>query len=289
MKITLISKTKPYYQDGAIWGGYFFRFDAKGNGIVYKMSDVKTNKDPQPISEFVLDRADALTPHNNAVMFGTQFYEDGDEFPLLYTNIYNNYANSPCKLNGVCLVYRLQKNGNEFKSTLVQVIEVGFAYERGLWLSDGDIADVRPYGNFTIDRDKNILYAFTMRDGDKTTRYFSFKLPSASDGEMYPINGVKRVVLTKDDICDYFDCEYHNYIQGACFSDGKIYSVEGFTNSIDAPAAIRVIDVNLKKQISCKTFKDYGINQEPELIEIADGICYYSDLNGNVYKLSFEN
>ena len=109
MKITHISKTKIHFQDGAIWGDYLFRFDSKGNGIVYKMSDVKTNKDPKPISEFVLDKANAIVPHSNAVAFGTEFYENGDEFPLLYTNIYNNYANSPSKLNGMCLVYRLQK------------------------------------------------------------------------------------------------------------------------------------------------------------------------------------
>ena len=159
-----------------------------------------------------------------------------------------------------------------------------------MWLSEGDVEDVRPYGNFVVDRDTNTLYAFTMRDGNKTTRYFSFKLPKVTEGEMYPINGVKRVVLTKDDICDYFDCQYHNYIQGGCFNEGKIYSVEGFTKSEVAPAAIRVIDTVLKKQILYRQFKDFGIDdRESEFIEFSDGICYYGDNYGNIYKIDFED
>ncbi|MBE7027173.1 MAG: hypothetical protein E7410_06420 [Ruminococcaceae bacterium] len=148
--------------------------------------------------------------------------------------------------------------------------------------------DVRPYGNFVIDTQQGILYAFTMRDNTHSTRYFSFKLPKVNDGQVCEKYNVKRLVLTKDDILQYFDCEYHHYIQGACCHNGKIYSLEGFSNSVDNPPVIRIIDTNLKKEVTYKQFKDFGTNIEPEMIDFDKDSCYYTDHNGNVYKLFFD-
>ena len=73
-------------QDGAIYGNFLFRFGGDGVCKVYSMAD--KNK----LSTFILDRIDVLTPHSNSVCFGTEFYEESDEFPLLYSNIYNSPA-----------------------------------------------------------------------------------------------------------------------------------------------------------------------------------------------------
>ena len=59
------------------------------------------------------------------------------------------------------------------------------------------------------------------------------------------------------------------------------------TDNLDNPPAIRVIDTNLKKEIAFKHFKDLGNNIEPEMIDFYDDICYYTDHNGNMYKLLF--
>lgn len=37
-------------------------------------------------SEFVLDRCNDIFPHSNSVVFGNEFFDKNDEFPLLYTN-----------------------------------------------------------------------------------------------------------------------------------------------------------------------------------------------------------
>ena len=203
------------------------------------------------------------------------------------SNIYNNYADADNKLKGVCLVYRLQRNEREFTSTLVQIIEIGFVEDENLWKSVGEKEDARPYGNFTIDTKRGIYYAFTMRDNEHSTRYFSFDLPKVTQGEWCEQYNVKKVVLSTFDIKDYFDCDYHHYVQGACCNEGKIYSLEGFTDSQENPPAIRIIDANLKKEIIFKKFKDFGTNIEPEMIDFEDDICYYIDHNGNMYKLSF--
>ena len=80
-------------QDGAVWDHFLFQLDAKGHCIVYDMAQIE-NAEAQ-LSEFArfnLDKTDLICPHSNAVAFGCAYYQDGDEFPLLYSNIYNNYA-----------------------------------------------------------------------------------------------------------------------------------------------------------------------------------------------------
>jgi hypothetical protein len=72
-------------QDGAICNGFLFRFDNAGHCFVYDLEKRAL------VSEFTLDRADEYSPHSNAVFFGTERLNAKDEFPLLYTNLYNNY------------------------------------------------------------------------------------------------------------------------------------------------------------------------------------------------------
>ena len=285
MKINLISKIK-LGQDGAIWNGYLFRFDSDGSCGVYSMDKVHANGEPiEALSTFYLDRIDELRPHSNAVVFSNEYYEEGDEFPLLYSNVYNNYAASPRKLKGVCLVYRLVRNGNEFTTTLVGMVEIGFVDDYTLWGSCDE--DVRPFGNFAIDRDTGLYWAFNMRDKAESSRYFSFRLPPFAEWQTDDEFGIKHLVLTPEDIIEYFDVPYHNYVQGACAYGGKVYSTEGFTNSQKAPAAIRVISCGEKREELCVRLADYGIDIEPELIDFYKGVCYYSDNLGNLYTIEF--
>lgn len=268
MKITSIGKIKGG-QDGAIFNGLLFRFDS-GNCTVYEL-----NRLGEAVAEFRLDKADTINPHSNAVVFGKEYYSPTDEFPLLYSNVYNNYADKENTLCGVCCVYRLWREGNGFNTKLVQLIKIGFT-DSTLWRSS-DVADVRPWGNFVVDAENGKYYAFVMRDGDKTTRYFAFDLPHLSDGE--------EIVLTEDDVLEYFDTPYHNFLQGACFHKGKIYEVEGFGERIHP--AIRVIDVEKKEQIFHFDFYEAGVIHESELIDFYNDKCIYGDNKGNLFELEF--
>jgi len=273
-------------QDGAIYGRYLFRFNSKGKCYVYDMEQlISEESGAELICEFMLDRADMIVPHSNAVVFGREFYSEGDEFPLLYTNIYNNYAKADNRRCGMCCVYRLQKKGNVFSSSLVQIIAIGFAEDQKLWRSAGDICDVRPYGNFVVDAQKGIYYAFVMRDGEKTTRYFAFDLPKLGDGKVDGELGVEKVTLGENDIKEYFDTPYHAFIQGACLHQSRIYSVEGFNEKIHP--ALRIIDCELKKQVLFCDFFDEGIEHEAEMIVFYKERCYYSDVKGALFELEF--
>lgn len=276
-------------QDGAIQNGFLFRFDARGNGFVYRMADVLsagTETEAAMLSRFQLEKTDRLCPHSNAVVFGNAFAKEGDAFPLLYTNVYNNYGKADDKREGTLAVYRLTQDGEQFAATLVQVIAVGFVQDATLWRSSTG-ADVRPFGNFVIDPENELLYAFTMRDAEQTTRYFAFPLPSPTDGVMDETLGVPRVVLQKEQIVRQFDCPYHRYLQGACFHDGRIYSVEGFSNSAENPPYIRVIDPAAGKQAAAEPFIPHGFCEEAEMIDFYEGNCYYSDCLGNFLKITF--
>ena len=272
-------------QDGAIFGKYLFRFTPRGEGHVYDLEAIEAAPGESflEIASFTLDRAEDICPHSNAVMFGKEYYAPDDEFPLLYANIYNNYAKTDRPLKGVCCVYRLQRDDDSFKTTLVQLIEIGFVEDASLWKRTPTEDGIRPYGNFVIDTERNLYHGFVMRDEEAGTRYFTFDLPKLSDGEIDPVFGVKKVVLKSQNIHKYFDCPPHYYIQGACCHGGKIYSVEGFKNT----PALRVIDPEKGLQELAVHFPDHGLIDEAEFIDFYGDVCYYSDCQGYIYRLEF--
>ena len=282
MNYRKIAESK-YGQDGAIFGDLLFRFDHLGACSVYDLSVLNFNTvvGLSPISEFTLDRADEIAPHSNAVCFGSEYYCEGDEFPLLYSNIYNNYAKAEDRLVGVCCVYRIFRIEGGFSSTLVGLIEIGFT-EDPIWRSEG-VDDVRPYGNFVVDCERGRLYAYVMRDGDKKTRYFSFALPSIKDGSPDSRFGVGKVTLTKEDILDYFDTPYHNFIQGGIARDGRVYEVEGFHEKIHP--AVRIVDIDKRCEVLHFDFFEAGLEIESEMINFLGDHIVYGDAHGAIFEL----
>ena len=120
MKINYLAKIKSG-QDGAIFGDYLLRFGADGRGKAYSLLPLANGEDPLELDSLTLDKSDLIVPHSNSVVFGNEYYAEGDEFPLMYTNIYNNYAKYEDTLRGVTCVYRVQREGNKFLTTLVGI------------------------------------------------------------------------------------------------------------------------------------------------------------------------
>lgn len=276
-------------QDGAIFGDFLFRFNHQGECFVYdlKTADENSGNELPQFSSFVLDGVEKLKPHSNSVAFGSEYAEEGDEFPLLYANIYNNHAGMKNPLKGVTLVYRVVRQGTAFTTSLLQMIEIGFVEDVDSWRSYPQIGDVRPYGNFAIDTQNGIYYAFTMRDKSQSTRYFSFKMPKLSDGDFDEEYGIRRVVLDKGDLLGSFDCPYQHYIQGACFYGGHVFSAEGFTDNADNLPAMRVINPESRQEVLFVDLVAMGFAIEPEMVDFHGNICYYSDFDGNLFAVDF--
>lgn len=278
-------------QDGCIYNNTIFRFGGNGECYVYDLQHLEPADDGEAkcIASFRLDKADEICPHSNAVCFGKEKFDENDEFPLLYTNIYNAYDREEDEMWGVCCVYRLQRVADSFKTALVQIIEVGFAHDSELWCSrkPGQGRDMRPFGNFVVDADNSKYYGFVTRDATHKTRFFEFELPTLSDGVLDERFGVNRVVLTPDRILAKFDCDYSNYLQGVCMHQGLIYSIEGGSKSIYNPATLMIVDPARQRQVARISLIYYGMEFEPEFIYSIGDRCVYIDNMGNVFELFF--
>ena len=273
-------------QDGAVYNGLLFRFNSTGHCYVYDL-EKKTL-----VSEFTLDRVEDYSPHSNAVFFGTEKMEPCDEFPLLYTNIYNNYRKASDRREGTLCAYRITRRKEGFSTKLVQVIQIGFTEDLTLWKSMKDGSDRRPYGNFILDGENGRLYAFLMRDQEPVTRYFAFDMPSPTDGDICDDQGLKRFVLTKENILQQFDGSYAHYLQGACLFDGMLVSIEGGTvrnpENVKHPPRMQIMDVREGKEIADINMYALGLDIEPELISPYNGKLYYADCEGQVYTVTLE-
>lgn len=271
-------------QDGAIHGDFLFRFHADGSCTVYSL------KEQRRIDHFQPDRTDLLRPHCNTVCFGPEKYSADDEFPLLYCNIYNNYAKEANRLEGVCCVYRLTRGGNGFSAALVQVLRSGFVENRALWKSLPDQGDIRPYGNFVPDAAGRLLHVYVLRDAEHVTRFFTFALPALSDGEYSDQYGVNVVTLSDRDILSTFDCDYTDYIQGGCCYDGKLFNIAGgnYNSTVFChPPRMQIVDMKERRQLAFIELADFGLLVEPEMIDFDGDRIVYMDGSGMVYEIDF--
>ena len=275
-------------QDGSIYGDLLFRFDADGSGRVFCLDGVTADRaEPlglAPVAEFRLGGADRVIPHCNSVVFGAERWEEGDEFPLLYANVYNNYGKiyktkTGDRLEGTACVYRVRRDGVSFAADLVQLLRIGFVEDRSLWKSFD--SDIRPYGNFVVDAENRKLHAFVMRDAEQVTRFFAFELPGAHDGVFDAEFGVPVVTLTPADILYHYDASYMRYLQGACCRNGKIWSCEG--GNPEDPSAIRVIDTDLRAEVLFDNAAARGMPMEAEFIDFWGDTLIYSDAKGVLY------
>lgn len=271
-------------QDGAIYGDFLFRCNADGSCKLFSMSK------KEQVDAFMLDKIDILKPHCNTVCFGAEKYRPSDEYPLLYCNIYNNYAKQDDRLEGVACVYRLTREGEKFSTALMQVIRIGFVENLNLWKSLPDKGDIRPYGNFLPDPQTGKMYAYVLRDKEHVTRFFTFDLPALSAGEYSEAYGVKVVTLQESDIQAMFDCDYTDYIQGGCSYGGMLFNIAGGTlksANFPYPPRLQVVDMVAQKQLAYIELADFGLEIEPEMIDFEGDTLYYMDASGVVNSIEF--
>ena len=256
-------------QDGAVYKNALFVMGSPNMGHMYDVNTFAKKAD------VVLD--DTVSIHSNSVCFGTQKYSEEDEFPLLYCNVYNNYASMEDRKEGTCGVFRLvrDKHGN-YKGELVQLLRIGFVENLSLWESTGGGKDFRPYGNFIVDTDKNRLYAFVIRDKEKIVRFFEFNCPQVNVADAY-----ETVILNEEDILSSFDLNYYYALQGAAYHNGMIYSSEGFSNS----AIMHIVDLKHKRLFATVDLAAMGFAHEPEAVFVSGDDILFSNATGNVYKM----
>ena len=279
MVASIGSKQTGGIQDGEAFGDCLFVFDAVGTMNVY---DVNTG---EHLDACYLGSKDLLVPHVNSASFSDQYYAEGDTYPLLYTSMYNNVTPSNQFLLGTCCVYRITEAAGQFSAQLVQVIRIGFIGDANLWTPYNDS---RPFGNFVVDTDLNMLYAFVPRDKTNTTRFLGFALPKPDAGTYKEEYGCNQVILQAANIRRQFEMSYISSPQGCTYYDGRIYSVEGFGSFESAPPFLRVINVETGMIVRSVNLGQLGLLKEPEVITFANGQMYYVAIDGVIHKLAFE-
>lgn len=256
-------------QDGAIYEGKSFTGDA--NGTVY----IKNAATGEAIQTMTLDKKDVLTVHSNAVTISTR---TGIH---LYSNVYSNYKSADDKHIGECCVYSLAEASGAWSNTLAQIIKVGFLDDETYW---PPATEARPYGNFVVDNDNNILYVYVLYSGKKKIYWYKFALPEVTAGEQNSIYGCPVYTLTTADILDSWQTEYLEYIQGGCVHDGLIWSTSG-ADGYWGQAKMSVIDPAKKSTVATFNFWNDDNAVEPEFVDFDGGVLYYGDIK-TMYTLT---
>ncbi len=266
-------------QDGAAYGGYLFSINKAGTCRVFDV-----NNGFSYFGDFSLVQTNGFTivPHSNSVCFGPYKYEETDEFPLLYCNLYNNKVED-AYISGMLIAYRISRNGTDFTCEPVQVIQIGFTDDTTNWKGGSD----RPYGNFVVDTDNQRLYAYVMFNRERNiTKFYSFELPQPKTETSTETYGVKTVTLRLEDALESFDLRYFNYVQGVCYYNGMLFVTEGMTGE-ENPAVISVIDLGQKAIVAEIPLAELGFAIEPECIEVIDENLYFTFNNGYLYRVTF--
>lgn len=266
-------------QDGEALGDRLFLFNDEGLCNVY---DANTGAF---LDDFLLGGREYITPHVNSASFSDQYYEEGDRYPLLYASVYNNLTPQNTQILGFCCVYRITESDGQFSSELVQLLWVSFVGDRELWMSP--VSNERPFGNFVVDTDRDMLYAFVPRDDSRTTRFFGFALPDPEAGNYSNTYGCPLLYLNAEDIRQQFDVEYFSSPQGCTYGDGKIYSVEGFGSTNTVPPFLRVVDVESETLELSFNLGQLGLGHEPETITFRNGELLYVSTDRFLRKLIY--
>ena len=203
------------------------------------------------------------TWHNNTASFSDSYYEDGDDYPLLYVSQENIKEHK-------AVVYRIKDvKGGGMSAEIVQTIIFPEPMEMGLY-----------YPNLALDLDAGYLYltGFSWASWNKPERgnavqLLRFRLPSPKEGAV--------VKFWTKDILERYCFDFKVATQGAAIRGGKLYQVFG------GPGNSCLVCTDLSN--GTEEFKSElnGIPGEPEglgfyndriIVSCNDGEVYRSDL-----------
>lgn len=243
-------------QGGGVYGDHFFQFDNTCNYCcVYNM---KTGAFEQQITF-----EPETNFHCNCVVFGTQFYDASDPFPVLYV--------SSTFLDKI-RVYRITGDIGSLEFEIIQTI-----YTNQL--------ETESIGNYDacIDSEFGYFILFDNVSGGRAVAYHLFNIPSLSEAE---------VSLTNADIIKEFSVSIPSdgsVRQHAISHCGKLYMLLGQTGG----RYIQVVDIEREKQVSMINLNAPNIvaleggQLEPEAITIYDGMLVFTDSSRILYGLRF--
>jgi len=239
-----LEKEYPSPQGGDCWGDIFFQFTAANHIVrIYDLSKKSLIQECQ-IEES--DRGFVPSCHCNTVSFGSTYFDPNDEFPLIYVSTGYSLGG----YSGV-LVYRITKNENLFKFTLIQTIRFPKML-KPTWVE------------FVPHKDCCYLCCTGIWS------IYKMFLPSVDDGD---------VILNYEDAnsCYFFSSPPSWMLtsrnQDRIYKDSKVIYISGVPQSGEASVLV-VLDLDNQLYEYILDFKEIGLYSEPESIFIwKDKLC----------------
>lgn len=235
-------------QGADCYGDYLFQFQDKNAAVfVYNLKEKK-----------YLGKV-TLTPNNNNhcnnASFSRIFYQEGDEFPLIYV------SGSGSGTYNQVQVYRITRKGSSFSIEQIQEIVLPKASTKNNLYWTGII----------LDNNSNYMYIYGNMNGAQIAK---IHLPDIRQ----PL-----VTLSDEDILEQFTLDKFIHQQGANIKDGLLYIFDGVPAWGDTNY-LRIIDLSGKKDIVKINIMEKGFKVEPEGTFFYNGELFCTTNNSGIYK-----
>lgn len=246
-------------QGGDTYNGFFFQFqDKNANVFIYDL-------ERKELIQSVPLPQDSRYHCNNA-SFSRVFYEEGDEYPLLYVGNGNSSS-----FNQV-IVYRISRTNDLFYFEKVQEFVLPQATpDNYLYATDAIIDN---YGKYMYVASKGITNAI------KVARICKYKLPDPHFSQKFE--------LSEKCIVDSFSMPHLDHRQGGTIVGNKLYFVAGVPHWGTTPELV-VIDLEKRKSLQRIDLRKFGYNIEPEDIFLYKNTFFIASNKRGIHKVVFDN
>lgn len=212
--------------------------------------------------------------HCNQATFGVDFYEQGDEFPLLYIS-QRAREDLRCFVDCYRIIPFRTDSLSDFTSFEIQLVQTIYFPKM---TNDNALGNV----NCVIDQEKQLMYTYSRNNNKKDKNYGNCKISSFQIPNVY-----QPVVFLEDkDIIDSFQisCSAIN-MQGGCIKDGFLFIGQGYVSA----GYIYMNVVDISQRVIHKRFDllSMGVEWEPEGCFVYDGRIMVSSNDTNLWDFQF--
>lgn len=239
-------------QGADCYGDYLFQFQ-HANAAVYVYN----------LKEKVFVGKIALKPnsnnHCNNVSFSNRFYEEDDEFPLLYV------SGSQSGTYNQVQVYRIFRNDDVFSIEQVQEII----------LPESSPSNNLYWTGAIMDNDNGYMYIYGNHDGAQIAKF------------VIPNIYTPLITLRDSDVLEHFELSSFTHQQGAVIKGNYLYVFDGVPAWGDTNY-LRIIDLKLRKDAFIINLTQKGFKAEPEGSFFYNNELYCATNNSGIYKTDLD-
>ncbi|MBQ8510176.1 MAG: hypothetical protein IJ493_09755 [Clostridia bacterium] len=291
-----ISGTRRSVQGFAIHGSIGFISYHTGIVAAYDLAA----KNPSPIDVFTLgsynpgEPDNRYTNHANQGMFSSRYYDDGDEFPLLYVTAGNSGDTDELGFISRCAVERITRKNGRFTSECVQTIVYNnngieaTPYESPGWGWPASFVDSEHGFYYTFSARYRTTAAFLNQYDQNAYIVTKFRLPDIDRHNLTTV--LHPTVLRPRDILDQIIFPFDVlFTQGGVLRDGKIYYTFG-AGKDPYPDAIRIFDLKKRRIVQRIDLSDCIFkNEEIECIDFYKDHILVNTQACKLYEIELES